>query len=64
MDRVLLPKSAKSVHYHALYCDNLDRSRAAEVAREDAEDLGRRPAACVRRIEPGTDDDPGKEVPA
>lgn len=66
LERVLIPERPRSVLFHALWCEKVDRSQAAELAREDAEDLGRKPAACIRRLlgdgEPGSNDPPG--VPA
>lgn len=63
-ERVLIPQTPSSVLYHALTCRMFDRSRAVEMAREDAEDvLGRRPAPCLQN---SADHDPDhrQEVPA
>mgnify|MGYP006295557009 CR=1 FL=1 len=58
-ERVLLPQTPSSVLYHAPDCRMFDRRRAVELARADAEDIGRRPAPCLRSDDaPDAPDDP------
>lgn len=49
--RVLIAEKPSSVVYHELDCAHVNRDRAAELARADAEDIGRRPAPCVQRLD-------------
>jgi len=64
-ERVLVPQTERSVLYHALDCRGIDRGRAYEMAREDAEDhLDRRPAPCLRADADRPDPVGRREVPA
>lgn len=62
--RVLIPKRPRSVHYHLPGCGNIDEDAAAELAREDAEDIGYRAHSCVVRATDGPDPDGRRGVPA
>jgi len=64
-ERVLVPQTERSVYYHALDCRGIDRGRAYEMARKDAEEfLDRRAAPCLRSDADRPDPDGGQEVPA
>ena len=61
---VLVPEHPASVHYHDPSCGSVNADRAARLAREDAEAIGKRPHNCITGQWNGPDPDGRREVPA